>query len=142
MTLDDHSDLGIFFLRIGTGAYFLWIGITLLVRPDLQSVIAGVLTKTPLVFLGSVGQTVMVMYTLYLLLGALLLLGLFTRLSGFAIAVLAIINMAVINWQMTIDVVGLLGLLNMAKDILLLTIGTSLFFTGARMYAVDCILVD
>ncbi|MEK6961587.1 MAG: hypothetical protein AABX47_10565 [Nanoarchaeota archaeon] len=142
MALDDHADLGTFFLRIGTGLYFLWVGITLLVRPDLQAVFAGVLSKTPLVFLGGVGQTVMVMYTLYLLLGALLLLGLFTRLSGFVIAVLAIINMAVINWQMTIDVVGLLGLLNMAKDILLLTIGASLFFTGAKMYAVDCIMVD
>jgi len=142
MALDDHADLGTFFLRIGTGAYFLWTGVTLLVRPDMQAVFAGVLAKTPIAFLGGVGQTVMVIYTLYMLLGALLLLGLFTRLSGFVIAVLAIVNMAVINWQMTLDVVGSLGLVYMAKDILLFTVGTSLFFTGAKMYAVDCVMID
>ena len=142
MALDDHADLGTFFLRIGTGAYFLWAGATLLYRPDMQAVLAGVIAKTPLTYLGGAGQAVMVAYTLYLTLGALLLLGLFTRLSGFVIAVLAIVNMAVINWQMTTDVAGLLGLLNMAKDILLLAVGASLFFTGAKMWAVDCIMVD
>lgn len=142
MALEDHADLGTFFLRIGTGAFFIWSGLALLWRPDLQSILAGVISKTPIAYSGDVGRAVMVLYTLYLLLGALLLLGLFTRASGLVIAVLSIISMSIINWQFTLDVVGSLGILWMAKDLLMLSIGVSLFFTGARIFAVDCIMVD
>ena len=142
MYLDDHADIGTFLQRIGLGAYFLISGATLMLNPALSSTMASLLASTPLVFPGAAAQAVMAVYVCHLLIGGLLVLGLFTRLAGFLVAVMAIITMAVVNWHMTADLAGSLGLLGMAKDVVILASGVSLFFTGAKIWGVDCIMME
>ena len=142
MGLDEHADLGTFFLRVGVGGYLLWSGGSLLWNPHLQLALAIVLARTPLVAPGSAISAVMIYLTLHILLGALLVLGLFTRASGLALALLSVLTISVVNWYLTPQLVGSLGLITMAKDVVLLSAGVSLFFTGARMLGVDCIMME
>lgn len=142
MGLDEHADLGTFFLRLGLGGYMIWVGGSLLWNPLLQNTLSGVLSKTPLVAPGIANQAVMIYLTLHILLGALIVLGLFTRAAGLITALLSVLTMSILNWYLTPPLVGALGLLTMAKDVVLLAGGVSLFFTGARMLGVDCVMME
>lgn len=142
MGLDEHADLGTFFLRLGLGGYLIWAGAILLWNPSMQVSIASVLSKTPLAALGGPSQAVIIYFTLNILLGALIVMGLFTRAAALALAIVSILKLSIINWYLTPQLVGSLGLLYIGKEVVLLAAGLSLFFTGCRMLGIDCIMME
>jgi len=142
MGLDEHASLGTFLMRIGVGIYFIWTGALLLLNKDLQFSFANVISRTPLTAMGNPLQIVMALYTIYILIGALLLLGLFVRAAGFVIVLLAILTMAVLNWKLTPFDAGSLAMIYLLKDVLMMSCGVSLFFTGAGQWGVDNVMVE
>lgn len=142
MGLDEHADLGTFFLRLGLGGYLLWAGGILLWNPSMQASIASVLVKTPLAAIGGPSQAVMVYLTLNILIGALIVMGLFTRPAALVLAIVSIVKLSIVNWYLTPQLVGSLGILYIGKEVVLLAAGISLFFTGCRMLGIDCIMME
>jgi len=142
MGLDEHADLGTFFLRLGLGGYLLFAGAILLWNPSMQASIASVLSRTPLAAIGGPSQAVMIYLTLNILIGALIVMGLFTRFAALVLVVVSILKLSIVNWYLTPQLIGSLGLLYIGKEVVLLAAGISLFFTGCRMLGIDCIMME
>lgn len=116
--------LGNFLIRLTLGLVFLWAGIGKLflnARPPIDQIITFIPLNTSLLILGIIE----------VIIGLLLVIGLFTRIAAWASAVLLLL------FVIGGIVLGLFIDAFLLKDIALLAVALELAWTGSRMWGLD-----
>jgi len=131
---DKRVDLSTLFLRLGTGVLFLWMGFLKFKMPPMREMLSGLVAKT---FVGGLAPTfVNTLMVFELVVGVLLIIGLWTRVAGALIALLMLGTLFVLNWHMPPEMMGPWGAF-MLKDFAILGSSLALALLGSERWSVD-----
>ncbi|MFQ5620507.1 MAG: DoxX family protein [Candidatus Nanoarchaeia archaeon] len=123
------------FLRLGLGITFLYMGFLKALSPTAQETWGSLLNAVPGVNNAGVILLNFILYT-ELIVGALLLLGLFTRYAAGVATLLLVINIFFLNWYLPAELLGPWGPFAI-KDIGLLAASITSMFMGAPLWSLD-----
>jgi len=135
MDIDEAVLTSSVLLRLGLGITFFYMGILKVFSPTAQHIWGSLLNAVP----GANSTGVILLNVLMyaeLLVGALLIMGLFTRYAAGVGALILFLNLFVLNWYLPTELLGPWGPF-IFKDIGLLAATLTQMFIGAPIWSLD-----
>ena len=135
MDIDEAIQTSSVLLRLGLGITFFYMGMLKVFSPTAQQIWGMILNAVPGANNTGVILLNILMYS-ELLVGALLIIGLFTRYAAGVGALILFLNIFVLNWYLPTELLGPWGPFIM-KDIGLLAATLTQMFIGAPIWSLD-----